>query len=84
MQAELKGDQKNSGNRSQIRSLQRDQGQEPAKDGGCGIHSFPFPCGPSMRTPQALAISDRQQRIATRMRESHASMPLDEIGWGGR
>jgi hypothetical protein len=33
---------------------------------------------------QALAISDRRQRIATRMRESHASMPLDEIGRGGR
>ena len=47
MQAELKGNPKNSGNRSQIRSLQRDQVQEPAKDGGCGIHSFPLPCRPS-------------------------------------
>jgi len=52
VQAELKGNPKNSGNRSQIRSLQRDQVQEPAKDGGCGIHSFPFPCRPSMRTPK--------------------------------
>jgi len=63
-------------------SLRRGPSFVQAKDGGCGIHSFPFPCGPSMRTPQALAISDRQQRIATRMRESHASMPLDEIGRG--
>jgi hypothetical protein len=52
VQAELKGNPKNSGNRSQSRSLQRDQVQEPAKDGGCGIHSFPFPCGPSIRTPK--------------------------------
>jgi hypothetical protein len=45
MQAELKGNQKNSGNRRQIRSLQRDQVQEAAKDGGRGIHSFRSPAG---------------------------------------
>ena len=83
MQAELKGTRRTAGVgvKSGAYSGTKDRSRQKTVV-AASIHS------PSLRAfdenAQALAISDRRQRIATRMRESHASMPLDEIGWRGR
>ena len=82
MQAELKGNPKNSGNRSQIRELTAGPSTEAGKRRWWRHPFIPLPLRAFDENAQALAISDRRQRIATRMRESHASMPLDEIGRG--